>query len=431
MNKINKWIKLHISKMITWFLLLGPIFDCTTALSIHYLHNSLTVIMFLKILFLCLLLYDFVFISKSRYKKQFAIILLLIGIYMIMFIGNILFYKDISVLFYECQNLLRTFFFPIALLCIYNLYLEKRFTPDCKYLQMVLMVYLFLILLPLLTHTGFDSYAYSKLGTIGWFYSTNEIGGILSILLPILLINLLKRKKIVLFIGLLIILFIYFSIGTKVPILSIMITFIIFGIYFLWNLIKNKKWKQISYLLITLIVAITSISFIIPKTSFYKNIQIHLDFLNVHSFSDLLTVEKIDHFIFSERIRFLENTMTNYQNSSFLEKMFGIGYIENYATDSVSTKLIEIDYYDVFFRHGIIGSILFFIPLLILLKNIYMKSKRQISISYLTSILLILLLSLFSGHILTAPSVSIIVSYILISYLKEDCYENRICNGQL
>lgn len=210
-----------------------------------------------------------------------------------------------------------------------------------------------------------------------------------------------------------------------------MITFIIFGIYFLWNLIKNKKWKQISYLLITLIVAITSISFIIPKTSFYKNIQIHLDFLNVHSFSDLLTVEKIDHFIFSERIRFLENTMTNYQNSSFLEKMFGIGYIENYATDSVSTKLIEIDYYDVFFRHGIIGSILFFIPLLILLKNIYMKSKRQISISYLTSILLILLLSLFSGHILTAPSVSIIVSYILISYLKEDCYENRICNGQL
>lgn len=428
MDKINKWIKLHISKMITWFLLLGPIFDCTTALSIHYLHNSLTVIMFLKILFLCLLLYDFVFISKSRYKKQFAIILLLIGIYMIMFIGNILFFKDVAVLFYECQNMVRTFFFPIVLLCLYNLYLEKRFTPDCKYLQIVLMVYLLFILLPLLTNTGFDSYAYSKLGTIGWFYSTNEIGGILSILFPILLINLLKRKKIVLCISLLIILFIYFSIGTKVPILSIVITFIIFGACFLWNLIKNKKWKQISYFMFALVITSISLAFILPKTSFYKNIQIHLDFLNIHSISDLLTVEKIDHFIFSERIHFLENTMTSYQDSSFLEKIFGIGYIENYATDSVSTKLIEIDYYDVFFRHGVIGSILFFLPLLILLKNIYLKSKRQISISYLTSILLILLLSLFSGHILTAPSVSIIVSYILISYLKEDCYENRIYN---
>ncbi len=418
MKKINEWIRIHIQTIIVWFLLLGPIFDCVTALSIHLLHISFTGIMVIKILFLGLLLYDLFFISKCRYKHKIIFMISLLIIYMILFTVQVFFQKGTDVIFYECQSMVRTFFFPMVLLLLYNLHLEERLKINSKYLCYVLLLYLVFILLPMLTHTGFSSYAYSKTGTIGWFYSTNEIGGILSILFPFLFYRFMNHKKWVLLLGMVILLGVYFAIGTKVPILSVMITIVIFGISYITQLFQKHKWNQLSYLGIGLILGIISLIFVVPKTSFYKNIQIHLDFLEIHSISDLLTVDKIDHFIFSERVTFFSNTVENYQKAPWNQKLLGIGYIENYATDHVNMKLIEMDYYDIVLRHGILGGILYFIPLLGILILILKHMKLYFRLEYVVSILLILLLSLFSGHIITAPSVSILVAYILLGGLE-------------
>ena len=35
---------------------------------------------------------------------------------------------------------------------------------------------------------------------------------------------------------------------------------------------------------------------------------------------------------------------------SVLEQLFGIGYIENYGTDDVNLKMVERDYFDIFYR---------------------------------------------------------------------------------
>ncbi len=418
MKKINEWIRIHIQTIIVWFLLLGPIFDCVTALSIHLLHISFTGIMVIKILFLGLLLYDLFFISKCRYKHKIIFMISLLITYMILFTVQVFFQKGTDVIFYECQSMVRTFFFPMVLLLLYNLHLEERLKINSKYLCYVLLLYLGFILFPILTHTGFSSYAYSKTGTIGWFYSTNEIGGILSILFPFLFYRFMNHKKWVLLLGMVILLGVYFAIGTKVPILSVMITIVIFGISYITQLFQKHKWNQLSYLGIGLILGIVSLIFVVPKTSFYKNIQIHLDFLEIHSISDLLTVDKIDHFIFSERVTFLSNTVENYQKAPWNQKLLGIGYIENYATDHVNMKLIEMDYYDIVLRHGILGGILYFIPLLWILILIWKNRKVHFKLDYLVSILLILLLSLFSGHIITSPSVSILVAYILLGGLE-------------
>ena len=418
MKRINEWIYNHIGTIIIWFLLLGPIFDCATALSIHLLHISFTGIIVIKILFLGLLLYDLFFVSKCRYKKKIILLISAIIIYMIVFLVQTILGKGADVLFYECQAMVRTFFFPLILLALYNLYLEGRFPLKVSYLRTVLLLYLGLILLPILTNTGFDSYAYSKTGTIGWFYSTNEIGGILSILFPFLFYHLMGQKKWIFLIGLIILMGIYFAIGTKVPILSMCITILIFGVSYMINIIKKKKWKQLSYLGLGFVLAVVSFIMVVPKTSFYKNIQIHLDFLEIHSVSDLFTIQKIDHFVFSERVRFLGESLENYSASPWNQKLFGIGYVENYATDHVNMKLIEMDYYDVILRHGI-GGILFFIPVLLILILIWKQMKQHFKLEYIVSILLILLLSLFSGHIITAPSVSMLVASILILYLSE------------
>lgn len=433
MKKINTWLAAHIEMIIILFILLGPIFDCVTALSLHLFHTSFTGIMVMKVLFLGILLYDLLFISQCKHRNKIRWMIVAILIYMVMFTIQIFVQKGMDVFLYEGQSMLRTFFFPIVLLVFYNLYLEDRFHTKPAYLCYVLICYLILILLPILTHTGFDSYAYSKVGTIGWFHSSNEVGGILSILFPFLFKDLWNQKKWILFIGMCIIMGIYFSIGTKVPILSILITITIYGLFLCIQMIQSKKWKRLSYLGISLVLAIISLIVVIPKTSFYKNIQIHLDFLDIHSVSDLLTIDKIDHFVFSERIRFLKDTLESYENAPWNQKLLGIGYIENYATDDVNTKRIEMDYYDIFFRHGIIGSIVYFISFLWILLIIVKKINSNFKLEYIVSILLILLLSLFSGHIITAPSVSILVAFILITYLNErkNVDENRIYNGKL
>ena len=82
----------------------------------------------------------------------------------------------------------------------------------------MLYLYLALIFIPLLFHIGFKSYEVTKVGTLGFFSSANEIGGIISILTPILIYYLYEKKNLLLTIIIsAIYLIVILSIGTKTP----------------------------------------------------------------------------------------------------------------------------------------------------------------------------------------------------------------------
>ena len=127
--------------------------------------------------------------------------------------------------------------------------------------------------------------------------------------------------------------------------------------------------------------------------------------------------ELFDHFVFSSRLKFLGNTFDSYKDSSTLEKIFGIGYIENYGTDDASTKMIEMDYFDILFRHGIVGFVIYMGVFIFFLckafKFTYSIKDNSYKICNYLSLTLIILLSLITGHVLLAPSVSIFVALIL------------------
>lgn len=417
---MNKFLEKYINKIIIIFLFLGPLFDLITSIFINVFKCSFNFIIIFKILFMMLLIYYLFLISKSRYKKKSIFYLVLLGIYSVVSIVINIYYKDISVFAYEFQNLIRTIYFPICLVCLFNIYEEKHFEINYKTLGKILIIYLILIFVPLITNTGFDSYAYSKVGSIGWFNSANEIGGILSILYPFLLIYTFSFKNKILNIFMILITFyIYFSLGSKVPVLALLIIYSLHILKHIVNLFEDKYYKKISIILVSCLLAIIGCIIIIPKTSFYKNIVIHLEFLEVDEISDLMDIKKIDHFVFSSRIKFMKETMNYYNDRNILEKIFGIGYIENYGTDNVNLKTIEMDYYDILFRNGIIGFTLILLPMILLLINIIKKLKYDdLVFNLIISTILILLLSLFSGHILVAPSVSIYVIIILL-YFKE------------
>ena len=165
-------------------------------------------------------------------------------------------------------------------------------------------------------------------------------------------------------------------------------------------------------------MGVGSLLVFLPKTNFYKNIETHLNFLGLHNISDVLKDEKaFDHFIFSQRLTFLHNKALIYKEANPYQKLFGIGYMKK----DKEIKAIEMDYFDIYYSHGLIGFLIFFsITLYVLYKTFEEGQKLSYKrYMYIVSFFLVILLSFFTGHIITSPSVSIFVIIIITSISKK------------
>ena len=404
--KDEKFFK-NYDKIFLIFLYLQPFLDVSAGVMLHF-NYSLTISSIIRIIFIFISLFYLIFHVKD---KKLNIYLACLILYFLMFALTIFINKDFSCLAYEIKNLLTTYYFIIILLSLLFIYKNKKL--NIKHLYIIYTIYLLFVFIPSIFNIGFNSYYESKIGSAGWFKSANSVGSIISILLPILLIN-IKKINIKIILLAIINLYVIFNIGTKVPPIAFILIIMVNILYYIITLIRKKEYKKLSIILIPIIAVFISLSFVFPKTHFYKNLVIHINFLEKKDNGKITTWHIIDHFIFSERLTFEEKTRKAYNDSSILEKVFGIGYIENYATDNVSFKTVEIDYFDVFYRHGIIGFILFFYPVIYVLKgmnNKYKLSKKTLNIGM--SIILIFILALFQGHIFVNPSTSIFAALIL------------------
>ena len=409
----NSFIKCNISKILSIFILLSPFIDLFTGIFIHSLNINFTIGIIIRILFLIFICFITLFTFK---KKNILIPYLIIGIYFICYIVVNLIYKDSSIL-KEIQELIKVFYFPIILISLYSI--KEEIHISRMTLFTTLFMYLILIFVPTFLNVGYKTYEITKAGTLGFFNSANEISGIIAILTPIMFIIFTESKNLIpkLILGIMY-LVVILMMGTKTPLLSLGITLMISIIYYWTNLVKNKKYKQVFLSLFILILGISSLIIIIPRTNFYKNIETHLHYLKLNSITEVFKSEKyVDHFIFSSRLKFLRNKAKIYNKSNIYEKLFGIGYINN----NKLTKSIEMDYFDIYFSHGIIGFIIYFsISISILIKILSNKiNKSYQRLMYETSLFLIIILSLFTGHILTAPSPSILVIIIVLSLNKK------------
>ena len=403
---MNKVIKNNLSKIISIFILIQPVLDLITGICLHVFSLNLTIGIIIRMLFLLFIMYATTFIYK---KKLSLIYYLIVTFYSIIYLINI---GTNSHLFGQVQGLLRVFYFPLLLVSFYDLKDEIKISTATLFTTLTL--YLIFIFIPMTLNLGFKSYEITKAGTLGYYNSANEISGIISILTPIVfMIFNSKGKSILKVIYILLYLVVILTIGTKTPLLSLLITIGMTFIYIMIKSYKDKKYKRILSSFIIIVIGIISLIILIPKTNFYKNIKVHLDFLKVEDVTDIIdNGNLIDHFIFSQRVTFLTDRKSIYDNATFQEKLFGIGYYYNGKKD----KQVEMDYFDIYLNHGIIGFIIFFsVYLYILVQTTKIKRKLNFNLYMLNvSMLLILFLSLFTGHIITAPAVSIIVVVIIM-----------------
>ena len=116
-DKMQKFIKQNLSKILVLFILLQPILDLITGICINTLDINITLGIVVRILFLAFLMYTTIFIYK---KKLSLYSYLSLCIYSVLYLIGIVIYKD-GVVFYELQGLLKASYFPLILVSLYDL----------------------------------------------------------------------------------------------------------------------------------------------------------------------------------------------------------------------------------------------------------------------------------------------------------------------
>lgn len=400
----------ELSTKIIWiFLFLNPFCDVATSFANHYLGRSLYLVLGLKFFFLVFLF----FLCQKKDSKKLVLFVLLGMIFFSSFLVLQCVMKGFNYFLLEAQSLFRTFYFPYVLSFLLVLYRQNRFVVHRKYLVFLLFLYLFFLVVPSLLGWGFYSYAHSKLGNIGWFYSTNEIGGILAILGPFLFFFLKDKNWFFRVFGILFYLLGIWVLGTKVPMIAfLLMLFCFFGVFY-HKLFLNKEWKKIIFSTCGTVICTVLLTLAILHSSFYNNIKVHLNFLGINQVQDLFTFHHIDHFVFSERLSFWNDTHEIYSSSPLVMKVMGIGVGILGEVNPNSMKMIEMDYLDIFYHYGIWGILLFLFPFL------FFFHKEKFQMDEKISITLLFLLALFSGHILVAPSVCVLVALVFIPKKSE------------
>ncbi len=410
---MQKIIKQNFEKIIILFILTQPLLDLITSISINVFNLYITLGTIVRLGFLAFVLYSLFFVYK---KKDFLYITLIL-IYLLFFLFGVFLRVEKSAFINETQGALRTFYFPLLL---YSLYLLKdEIRISIRVLFYSLLIYLVLVSIPNLLGISFKSYDIAKTGGLGFFNSANEISAIISILTPIAIIYIVTvENHLYRIITCLIYLITVFTLGTKTPILSLVITMSFIVIFLIKKLVIEKKYKELSGLFVIFLTMMISVIVIVPSTAFYKNIKTHLEYLEIDSLKEVLTDYKhIDHFIFSERLKFLDDKSDYYQKGTSYEKAFGVGYYKGLHEE----KMIEIDYFDIYYSHGYIGFMLFFsAPIYIVIDSVRRDRKKNFNSRMLSlSLFLIFLLAFFTGHVLNAPAVSIFVICLMILKNKE------------
>ena len=377
---MTNFIKKNISLIIAIFILLSPIIDLLTGLCLHLFEIHFTIGIILRVLFLLFICYATIFV----YKKKLLLPYLAIGLYGILYIVGIIMYKNGVGIITEFQGLVKVFYFPVLFLSLYSIRDEINISKMTLFTT--LFLYLICIFVPILLGIGYDTYEITKAGTLGFYNSANEISGIISILTPIMFIILFSSKSIIpkFLLGIMY-LVVILMMGTKTPLLTLGITIVAIILYLWKDYLIKKQYKKIITSVIILLIGISALIVIIPKTNFYKNIETHLNYLKLDNVGEVFEDEElVDHFVFSQRLTFLDRKANLYHKANTYQKLFGIGYLKS---NGKPTKMIEMDYFDIFYNHGVIGFLLFFIITIYVLWKVLKKEKTLNFDSYMLIIL--------------------------------------------
>ena len=342
---------------------------------------------------------------------------------------------------------------------------KDKITISNKLLVFTLMIYTSIIFIATVTNTYFNSYNSNGYGSVGWFYAANEIGSIMAILIPFTISSLVNdTDRLLNTFACAICIASTMFLGTKVPFLAfggttvfIVIYYIILNIYSRFSTYYKRDFNLKRIILMMSMILISMI-LVFPFSPLYKNIQRNYGNLiqrivnNIShnkeeentqiedkENSDPVSKDEIVTAVLSKRTIYADIIKQKFNNSSCIDKLFGIGYNveirdEIYTKKTIDSKqlellqklgfiveindevytqkTIELDQLDILYRHGILGFIVYFAQfiaiILLIAKQIIFRIEYLLNLDIIICIIDIVLalgIAFTAGHILTAPAV--------------------------
>ncbi|MEC2867363.1 O-antigen ligase family protein [Bacillus bombysepticus] len=480
--------RVRFEHFLLFFIILQPVLDLLTSLSITLLKSNATVGILVRFLIMAVGGIYILIQAKEKENRKFLIYLILLaGVLGIGFINNKL-VKDPIVLSEEVKFVAKALYIYI-MLGSYILALKSlKKTVNISDKVRNSIVYSTLIInaimvISISTSTDFGSYEWMKVGSRGWFYAGNELGSILAIIFPIVVLYSIQKTKswkhILYWIPSLLMIYSLIQVGTKVGMGSIGVTLAAaIGIILLQLLFdrKNPNKKSLALNAVIAIVLLAGVVGTFKQTPLAQNMGIHNNYLSEQNVAqqgqkekeikeklkkeqELKAKEENHHkvekpeekakieeevkkelekeqkkenqenLIFSGRQVYEERHKQFFKEAPMSQKLLGMGYAGNFKYNEQKQpdpKLIEMDFHDWFYDFGIIGFVLLMIPFIYyglrILLAFATRFKDIFNIKYgmiSASLLLALGIAYIAGHILTAPGVGIYF-VVVLAYLIVD-----------
>lgn len=464
-----------ITGLITLFIILHPLIDVVTCI------NSRTGIGFsvgvvLRSLFIVAAAFHVMFIYRGRFRKFAVGYIILLGIYCAVYFVNIYMNSDLSVVLANLRESIKTVYFPIAAVLLFSLYDQYGFTVKDNILAFVGVLFSGIISIADIFGVGYPSYDYGK-GTIGFFYSANEISAILVVLVPCVFMWLCRyvresrRPAIAAAISATVMFMCAYAgafVGTKVAYFGI-VAYVLCCIG--WSLIKmigkkdRVKHRSMAVMSVSFAAILLSLYFISP---IYYNLSNHID--NNYQSMAVEGVDKDDsqpiyfkdaleestdneeelaaemnrmendykeyraaitatsmyrwvNWVTSNRFNYLIPIHYSFIKAPALTRVIGLGYRNTNVCEFNIEKSVELDAFSVLYRHGVGGLIIIMLPLIIcavyVLWTLISNIKRAVNAFDWCSLLFALIMGFgvgfITGHTLVAPAVSIYIAVVMVS----------------
>lgn len=426
---INIKKRINFENIFIIYIILQPIIDIITSLCVRNISEKLTFGIFIRTIFMLYAIVYAIFKLDKKDKWKLLIYYAFIALYCIVFLVSSYLKYGMSMIFTQIKGLIKTFYFPIILASFLMIFKEKKYLSKQKYLNIALAIYVLTIVICKILSIGYPTYPLkANVGTIGLFYAGNEISAIIAIIAPVCFLSFISQKfSIIKAIFCALTIFAMLEIGTKVSFVSVIGLIFLSLIVSIIKLIKREDKTFYKQFVSLLLIGILTFLFI-GNTPSGKNIGIkqllfnNKEITSVEKKDKKKTVNKTSTNLLSGRNNFFKANLSNFKKSSVFDKLVGIGYISPVKQVIQERKLVEIDYCDIFFCHGVFGTIVYIIPLAILifisLKNLFTKFviniKNYTLIFYMYSILISFGIALTAGHVFVAPAVSMFLILIIL-----------------
>jgi len=432
------------------YIVFQPVLDAVTGLMAQA-HINITFGVLIRMAVMAVTaFYILIFLILNRDNKQgFRVIGYFVILGIVSIISLIINYKQ-KVLFIpslEITTLAKSLYYPVMLLGYFYAFEElaedrviNRYFP--KVIFYAVNIISIIMIVAHFTNTSFSSYAYYKLGESGWFYAANELSAIVSIAFPIMVWYALKKidkwSRIYYWLTILLAIYSALLIGTKGSLLAILFGIcmgILAAVIHFFQDGSNRKFN--AGIVALLVITLGGVFAAYPAMAVSRTAELHNDMIKykkkqaktkkgiTKDQKKYVETNKTVSYLLSGRTVYFENAAHNYKKASIAQKTFGMGYATSFKSEK-KAKLVEMDYIDIFFQFGVIGTIVYLAPLLYcllyLIGSFLRKFKYMWSFKWamlVASVALGFGMALMTGHVIEAPSVSIyfvsILSYAMLN----------------